>query len=190
MTPDQVITVDADDRPRGRCDKLSAHRAPGLLHRALSIMLWVPGDGMVLQRRSEAKYHFAGLWSNSCCTHPRPGESVLDAATRRVGEELGATPSELGAVSRFVYLARDHSTGMVEHEVDHVLVGRIDGELRPNPAEIADYVTVDAATLDRWLTNDPSAFSPWFTEVVRRAVPAAAVLGRLTRAAHGGLPNL
>lgn len=174
VTSDEVIVVDADDHPRGRCDKLNAHRAPGVLHRALSVMLWVPGGGMLLQRRAEDKYPFAGLWSNSCCTHPRPGESVLDAAARRIEEELGAKPSALHAVGRFVYLARDDFTGMVEREVDHVLAGRIDGELRPDPAEIADLVTVDAAALDRWLADDPSAFSPWFAEAARLAVVAAA----------------
>lgn len=171
---DEVVLVDRDDNACGRCDKVRAHRAPGFLHRAFSVVLWAPDNRIVLQRRSARKYHFAGLWSNSCCSHPRPGESVVDAATRRVFEELGAVPSRLRAVGRFVYSARDEETGMVEQEVDHVLVGHVDGRLDPDPTEVAAVELVAVPTLADWFAADSPRFSPWFGRVMRRAVAGTA----------------
>lgn len=167
---DDVVLVDGDDRPLGVAQKLAAHEAPGLLHRAVSVVLWAPGGKVVVQRRALSKYHFPGIWSNSCCTHPRPGEPVAAAASRRVSEELGVVPSGLECVGRFAYTAHDHATGLVEREVDHVLVGRLEGDLDPNPQEIADLALIDVDALAEWFAADSQSFSPWFSEVMRHAI--------------------
>ncbi len=169
MPEDEVVLVDDDDRPRGVAGKLAAHEAPGLLHRAVSVVLWAPGGRVVVQRRALSKYHFPGLWSNSCCSHPRPGESVVEAASRRVSEELGVVPSGLTCVARFAYSAHDDATGLVEREVDHVLVGRVEDDLDPDPEEVADLELIDLERLAEWFAAEPQSFSPWFSEVMRHA---------------------
>lgn len=171
LTDDKVVLVDGNDRPRGAASKLAAHEAPGLLHRALSVVLWAPEGRVVVQRRALGKYHFPGLWSNSCCSHPRPGESITETARRRVAEELGAVPFGLTCVGRFAYSAHDDATGLVEREVDHVVVGRIEGDLDPNPDEIADLKLIDLEALVTWFASESQSFSPWFCEVMRHATP-------------------
>ena len=179
VTAEEVVLVDRDDNALGASGKLLAHQAPGLLHRALSVVLWTPDGKIVVQRRSPAKYHFAGLWSNSCCSHPRPNEPVLDAATRRVRDELGVVVSDLSVVNRFVYSARDDSTGLVECEVDHVLVGCVEDDLEPDPNEIVDLELAGLQQLESWFAAEPCRFSPWFSGVMLRAVAGARTLGVL-----------
>src|SRR4051794_27812216 len=89
LPPDDIVLVDEHDRPLGTCAKLAAHRNGGTLHRAFSVFLFDSAGRMLLQQRAAGKYHFGGLWTNACCSHPRPGEAVADAARRRVREELG-----------------------------------------------------------------------------------------------------
>lgn len=174
MTPEEVVLVDRHDNSLGVSSKALVHQPPGLLHRALSVVLWTSDNKVVIQRRSLAKYHFGGLWSNSCCSHPRPNESVVDAAARRVVDELGLAPSGLEVVGRFIYSARDDNTGLVESEVDHVLVGCIEGHLDPDPHEIDDLVLVDLERLASWSAAEKHTFSPWFFDVMCRAVPTSA----------------
>jgi isopentenyl-diphosphate Delta-isomerase len=169
--PESVVLLDADGNETGRMDKLAAHQGHGHLHRAFSVFL-VDADGrLLLQRRASSKHHFRDLWTNACCSHPRPGEDVLEAGVRRVGQELGVTLDQgsLREVGSFIYRARDDESGLVEHEWDHVLVGRFEGEPDPDPAEVGDWRWVDRAALDAELAADPASFTPWFS-------PALAVL--------------
>ena len=162
--PESVVLLDPDGNEAGRMDKLAAHQGDGHLHRAFSVFL-VDADGrLLLQRRASSKHHFRELWTNACCSHPRPGEAVLDAGVRRVGQELGVALDDgaLREVGSFVYRARDAGSGLVEHEWDHVLVGRLDGDPDPDPAEVGDWRWVDRTTLDTELAADPGAFTPWF----------------------------
>lgn len=165
---DVVVRVDECDRAIGVCGKTEAHQPPGLLHRAFSLVILNPSGDLLIQRRAEGKPTFAGQWSNSCCSHPRPGEGVVDAAVRRAREELALTidPSAVGQVSSFLYCARDHATGLVEHEYDHVLVTRSDGAPRPDPAEIGDWRWTGAAELRRDMQMHPMRFTPWFAPVL------------------------
>src|SRR5690348_12322060 len=126
---EMVVLVDARDRETGVAPKNVVHYV-GLRHRAFSIVLLDDLGRVLLQRRSETKYHSAGLWANSCCGHPRPGETIRDAAVRRAREELGATVT-LRKVGTFVYRVPVSAT-MIEHEYDHVFVGTLLGELRPD----------------------------------------------------------
>ena len=145
--------------------------------------------GMIckLQRRSADKELFAGLWSNTCCSHPRSGEQVEEAGRRRLREELGldGAPVWRGV---FRYRARDAESGLVEHEIDHVLVGRASGDPRPDPTEIGDWTWVRPDALIRWRTADPTAFTPWFP-LVLAALGGAAGVGRAAPGSGGRLDH-
>jgi isopentenyl-diphosphate Delta-isomerase len=170
-TTESVVTVDVDDRDVGTCDKLAAHQGDGVLHRAFSVLLFDGTGRLLLQRRAFEKYHFRGRWSNSCCSHPRPGEDLLEAGRRRVREELGIEV-ELSHRGRFVYRAVDLDSGLVEHELDHVLVGRTDAEPRPDSREVDAVRWVAADELLRWLDEEPEVFTPWFVPALQAASPS------------------
>jgi isopentenyl-diphosphate Delta-isomerase len=156
---ERVILVDRQDRPIGDAEKMDAHRR-GLLHRAVSVFVFDSDGRMLLQRRSDAKYHSGGLWSNTCCTHPRPGERSEDAAIRRLREEMGFTcPVRL----RFETIYRaEVSDGLIEHEYDHIFIGRFDGEPEPNEAEVVEYRWVESADVAEELDEAPERYTPWF----------------------------
>ena len=158
MAEEQVILVDADDREVGTATKLAVH-GDGRLHRAFSIFLEDDAGRLLLQRRAKDKYHSGGLWSNTCCGHPRPGESTSDAARRRLREEMGVEPA-LQPVCVFTYRA-ELGNGLVEHEVDHVFAGRLDAVPRPDPREVAEWqwLTIPALVAD--LRVNPGRYSVW-----------------------------
>lgn len=157
---DQVILVDTDAVPIGTAEKLEAHRSPGLLHLALSVFLFDDQGRLLLQRRSPDKYHFRGLWSNTCCSHPRPGEAPVPAGRRRLREEMGID-AELRALGTFRYRAEDPGTGMVETEIDHVLIGGYEGDPDPDAAEVSQWRWVDLDDLAIDLVQRPGAYTPW-----------------------------
>lgn len=157
---DTVVLVDEQDRPVGVSAKMAAHEGNGALHRAISVFLFDGRGRLLLQQRASAKHHFRGLWANTCCTHPRPGEGAVEAGERRLFEEMGIQAS-LRAIGTFVYRAVDPATGLVEHELDHVLVGRADADPRPDPEEVADWAWVDPASLAAQLRVDDAGYVPW-----------------------------
>ena len=155
---DQVILVDKNDRELGYADKLSVHR-DGSLHRAFSIFL-VDSQGRVLiQRRAITKYHSGGLWSNTCCSHPRPEETVNGAAHRRLVEEMGID-CELREVFSFVYRA-DLDADLIEHEFDHVLVGQYEGSPIPNKEEVDGWNWVDIRWLQQDIAQSSNRYTSW-----------------------------
>lgn len=156
---EELILVDEGGNPVGFASKAECHRGEGLLHLAFSVFLFDARGRLLLQRRSPGKPLWGGFWSNSCCSHPRRGESVEVAAHRRLREELGLdTP--LVELFSFRYHAV-FGTGS-ERELCHVLAGRTDGPVRPNPNEVADWRWVSPAGLDREIEDDPGRFTPWF----------------------------
>lgn len=167
--PHELVLVDERDRALGTCEKLAAHQGGGALHRAFSVFLFDAGGRMLLQQRAAGKYHFGGLWTNACCSHPRPGEAVADAARRRVREELGVDVDVTPAFA-FVYRAHDPATGLTEHEYDHVFLGRFDGRANPDPAEVADVRWVDPRELLADLRARPERYTPWFKIVAERVL--------------------
>lgn len=160
---EQVILVDEHDRPLGAAPKLAAHR-DGRLHRAISVQLSDSRGRLLLQKRHVGKYHSGGLWTNTCCSHPRPGETIADAAVRRLEEEMGIR-CPLRPLFTTRYKA-DVGNGMIEHEVVHVFAGDYDGRVCPDPRE-ADgfaYVTPEelAADLREDAKHPSSRYSAWF----------------------------
>jgi len=164
---DQVILVDETDSALGVADRDEVHRRPGLLHRAFSVFLFDAAGRMLLQRRAATKPRFGGLWSNACCSHPRPGEPTEAAAHRRLREELGVD-APLEHRFTFVYRAEDAAGGWVEHELDHVFVGRCDAVGTLDPAEIDEVCWVEVAELTERIADNPQAYTPWLRIALRR----------------------
>jgi isopentenyl-diphosphate delta-isomerase len=154
-----VELVNERGETTGQAEKLQAHRE-GLLHRAFSVFILNASGQILLQQRAWEKYHFAGLWSNACCSHPAPDENVLLAGERRLQEELGFTTGLTGLYS-FVYRAQDPLSKLIEHEWDNVLLGRYAGPICPNPEEVAAYRWVEPDQLDQELAQRPEQFTPW-----------------------------
>jgi isopentenyl-diphosphate delta-isomerase len=162
---EQVVLVDREDREIGTAPKPQVH-ADGTLHRAISIFVFDPsGEKMLLQQRALDKYHSGGLWSNTCCSHPRPGESSLDAAHRRLREELGFDcPLEFAFT--FLYRA-DVGPSLIEHELDHVFVGRCEATPNPDPAEIAATRWSGVAETVVDVAAHAERYSAWFGIALR-----------------------
>lgn len=162
-----VELVDVDGRARGRATVDAAHREPGLLHRAFSVQLVDPAGRLLLQQRAAVKTRFPLRWANACCGHPAPGQTPVAAAARRLVEELGITGIELRPIGVYLYRAGDPATGRVEHEYDHVLLGRVPDDLvlRPDPAEVAGVRWIDRSDLRRALSADPRSYAPWLAGV-------------------------
>jgi isopentenyl-diphosphate delta-isomerase len=160
---EQVILVDLEDREIGEAPKLAAHER-GQLHRAISVSIVDPRGQMLLQRRARDKYHSGGLWTNACCTHPRLRESVKEAAERRLFEELGVS-------CRLHWLLRTHYRApvgdLIENEVVHLFHGSYVGEVRPDPAEVDEFVWASRETLLRDMEASPEQYTYWFRHYMR-----------------------
>jgi isopentenyl-diphosphate delta-isomerase len=158
MTEEVVVLVDEQDQELGTGEKMAVHRS-GQLHRAFSIFIVDAEGHLILQRRAAGKYHSAGLWSNTCCGHPRPGETILAAARRRLKEEMGFD-CPLHPAFAFTYRAAlDH--GLTEHELDHVLTGSYEGTPRPNPEEVDEWRAAPMGRLVADLSAHPGHYSVW-----------------------------
>jgi isopentenyl-diphosphate delta-isomerase len=156
---EQVILVDESDQPLGVMEKMEAHRR-ALLHRAFSVFIFNSRGEMLLQRRAPEKYHSAGLWTNACCSHPRPGEDTRAAAVRRLREELGFT-TDLQKLFEFTYRTA-YDNGLTEFEFDHVFVGTYDRDVSPNRAEVSDYRYRSLPEIGAELLSAPAIFTSWF----------------------------
>lgn len=155
---DELILVDIFDRPAGTASKEECHRR-GLLHSAFSVFLYSDGK-LAVQRRAMDKYHSGGLWSNSCCSHPRAGEALVAAVNRRLDEELGVScPCE--ELFSFVYYHRFRAD-LFEYEYDHVYVGEYNGSIALNPEEAMDLRWVPYEALAEDLAANPQRYSVWF----------------------------
>jgi len=166
-----VVLCDETGAPSGTMPKLEAHQPPGRLHLAFSVFVFDSEGRLLLQRRAHGKYHFAGLWTNTCCSHPGPEQPIVEAGERRLREEMGlAVPLRVGA--QFVYRAEDLASGLVEHEHDTVLVGESEGEPTLNPAEADEWRWVDIPRLREELRAQPKSFTPWFGRALDAALVA------------------
>ncbi|MER8013814.1 isopentenyl-diphosphate Delta-isomerase [Streptomyces griseoluteus] len=172
--------VDENGVTTGTAEKLAAHQAPGLLHRAFSVFLFDERGRLLLQQRALGKYHSPGVWSNTCCGHPYPGESPFAAAARRTHEELGVSPSLLAQAGTVRYNHPDPASGLVEQEYNHLFVGLVQQTPAPDPEEVGGTAFVTAAELAERHAREP--FSAWFMTVLDAARPA---IKELTGSAAG-----
>ena len=157
---DELILVDEEDSEVGFLDKISCHLGFGVLHRAFSVFIFNSKGELLLQRRAEGKMLWPGFWSNSCCSHPRRGESIEDAASRRIVEELGIACC-LRYVYKFRYSALFDSVGS-ECEVCSVFIGRCDDEVVVDDAEVSEFCWMGVDDLIRDVSLNPDRYTPWF----------------------------
>lgn len=157
---ENIILVDENDNEIGFEERIKAHKNGGKLHRAFSIFVFNSKGEVLLQLRSKKKYHFGGLWSNTCCSHPRKGESLEDAAHRRLKEEFGFD-TQLKKLFNFIYRVTDEKSGLTEHEFDHVFIGKYDGVVRPNPKEIDNLKWIKIEDLKKDINKNSNKYSPW-----------------------------
>jgi isopentenyl-diphosphate delta-isomerase len=161
---EEVILVSPNDAAIGSAEKLEAHLT-GALHRAISVFLFDDQGRLLMQQRAAGKYHSAGVWSNTCCGHPRPGESARDAADRRLFEEMGIR-CELKESCVFTYTAVLEK-GLTEHEVDHVFTGCFAGAPLPNPGEVQSWGWMSLPQLKEDLSRNPERYSAWLPIALR-----------------------
>ena len=166
MYVEEVILVDKNDVEVGTMEKMEAHRDGGTLHRAFSVFVSNTDGDLLLQRRAEHKYHSGGLWTNTCCSHPRPGETVREAANRRLVEEMGME-CRLVELFSFEYKA-ELDGGMTEWELDHVLLGLSDVEPQINPDEVAEFKYMPLSEIDSDLKSNPDNYTEWFKICFKR----------------------
>jgi len=158
---EQLILVDTDDQELGSDTKEACHDGEGLLHRAFSVFLFDKDGELLLQQRSGEKRLWPLYWSNSCCSHPRVGETMNDATLRRMHQELGVTCNNLQYLYKFYYRANFGSQGS-EHELCSVYIGSTTDEIAVNVHEISDWKFISAANLNDELNDSPDSFTPWF----------------------------
>ncbi|HWA35244.1 MAG TPA: isopentenyl-diphosphate Delta-isomerase [Cyclobacteriaceae bacterium] len=162
---EHVILVDEADREIGTMEKIEAH-AKGLLHRAFSILLLNSKGEILIQKRANTKYHSAGLWTNTCCSHPSPGESMKDATRRKLIQEMGIDePCDFAF--KFTYRT-ELENDLVEHELDHVFLGKFDGEPTINLKEVEAYRWVSIDALRNEIEATPEKFTYWFKLIMNR----------------------
>ena len=154
-----LILVDFDDNETGRGSKSAVHQS-GQLHRAFSLFLF-DGDRVLIQKRAAGKYHCAGLWANTCCSHPYAGQSLEEAVVLRLEQECGITGVAVREAGSFVYRAV-FGNGLTEYEFDHVFIGEYSGEFNPDPEEIEELKYVSIAEVKRGMLECPEKYAPWF----------------------------
>jgi isopentenyl-diphosphate delta-isomerase len=169
MVPEEnVIRVNGSGKKIGIAGKTQAHEK-GFLHRAFSIFIFNDNGLMLLQKRAATKYHFAGLWTNACCSHPRPGEKVKAAANRRLHEELGFT-TPLVVKDHILYSFHDEQSNLFEHEFDHILTGRYNGEILWSRNEVSSIRWISPDVVAQEIMSYPQRFTPWFKLIMHSCV--------------------
>ena len=159
MTEEKVILVNEHDQPIGLMNKLEAHEK-AVLHRAFSVFVLNSNNEIMLQQRAHQKYHSPLLWTNTCCSHQRDGETNIQAGSRRLFEEMGFK-TELKELFHFIYKA-PFDNGLTEHEFDHVFIGTYDGDIVPNAAEVSDYCFKPVAEIKNLIQSHPQKYTEWF----------------------------
>ncbi len=159
MKEEQVVLVNEKDEKIGLMPKQEAHEK-GLLHRAFSVFIFNGKKELMLQQRAFHKYHSPGLWTNTCCSHQRDGETTLEAGKRRLFEEMGFS-TELKETTSFIYKA-PFDNGLTEHELDHILVGNFDGVPEYNTEEVASWKWMDLEEVKKDIQNNPEIYTAWF----------------------------
>ncbi|MFV9482769.1 isopentenyl-diphosphate Delta-isomerase [Christiangramia sp. ASW11-125] len=159
MAQERVILVNEKDEQIGLMEKIEAHEK-ALLHRAFSVFVFNDKNELMIQQRALSKYHSPGLWTNTCCSHQREGESNIEAGKRRLQEEMGFSTDLKDTIS-FIYKA-PFDNGLTEHEFDHILVGYFEGEPNLNPDEVAEWKWMSLEAIEEDMQANPSIYTEWF----------------------------
>ncbi len=167
---ENVVLIDEADADLGIGEKLAVHLS-GELHRAFSVFAFNERGELLLQRRALTKYHSGGLWTNSACGHPRPGEATADAARRRLFEELGIECGPLEPAG--VYRYRAEILDLVENELDHLFVTTVTSDPVPDPDEVVEWKFIDLEELAAWIVAAPDEFTAWFPPAWNIAIARA-----------------
>lgn len=160
-----ILTVDEQDRETGYMEKMEVHKK-GILHRAFSVMIFNNKGEVLLQKRAKHKYHSPGLWSNSCCSHQREGETLTEAVIRRIKEELGIA-CDCKEIFNFKYRV-EFDNGLIEHELDHVFIGYYNGNVFPNEDEVEETRWVTMDRLNKEISEHPEDFTYWFKILMKQ----------------------
>ena len=168
MVENQVILVDENDHEIGRMEKLEAHEK-GMLHRAFSVLIFNGNNELLLQRRAFGKYHSEGLWTNTCCSHPFPNESVIEAANRRLKEEMGME-TDLEEKFHFIYKA-ELDNDLTEYELDHVLIGYSDETPQLNLDEASAFKWLSLQAIRAEMESQQNTFTEWFKILINQHYP-------------------
>lgn len=168
-TMEKIILVDEHDQVIGSEEKMKVHENGGKLHRAFSIFIFNNKSEMLIQLRSVKKYHFGGLWTNACCSHPNEGENLEEAVIRKLNQEFGFT-TNLKELFSFTYKATDKNSGLTEHEFDHVFIGEFNGVPQPNPEEIDNFKWISIQDLENEIETHPENFTPWFKIIMEKLI--------------------
>ena len=171
-----VILVDEHDNPIGLMEKQAAHVDPHL-HRAFSVFIFNSNGELLMQQRALSKYHSPGLWTNTCCSHPRDGETTMDAASRRLMEEMGMS-CEMHEVYTFIYKA-PVGQGLTEHEFDHVFIGQCDDIPEINHEEVESWKYMPIDTLKNDIQIHPEQYTEWFKITLEEMTHHAELLGKI-----------
>lgn len=160
---DLVILVDENDLEIGYLEKMEAHQK-GMLHRAFSVLIFNSKNELLLQKRAASKYHSAGLWTNTCCSHPRPNEPMPEAVNRRLNEEMGIdlTPN---FAYKFLYKA-ELENDLTEHELDYVFIGQCNDNPVINKQEVADWKFLSLHEIRKDIVKNPEQYTFWFKEIL------------------------
>ncbi len=159
MIEEKVILVDTNDEPLGLMDKMAAHEQ-ALLHRAFSVFVLNDKNEVMLQQRASHKYHSPLLWTNTCCSHQRAGESNIQAGKRRLEEEMGFK-TDLKELFHFIYKA-PFDNGLTEHELDHVMIGYSNQEPKINPDEVESWKWMKIEDIKKYMEIHPEIYTIWF----------------------------
>lgn len=159
MQEEKVILVDTNDEPIGLMEKMAAHEQ-ALLHRAFSVFVVNDDNEIMLQQRAASKYHSPLLWTNTCCSHQRPGETNIQAGKRRLLEEMGFEV-DLTELFHFIYKA-PFDNGLTEHELDHVMIGKFNGEPKINKEEVESWKWMSIEAIKEDMKENPGVYTAWF----------------------------
>lgn len=165
MKKEQVVLVNEKDEQIGLMEKIEAHEK-AVLHRAFSVFIFNDQDELMLQRRADTKYHTPGLWTNTCCSHPREGEDIVEAGKRRLQEEMGFQ-TELERKTSFIYKA-PFDNGLTEHELDHVLVGHYNEEPTLNSEEVGEWKWMKIEDIQQDIKKHPEKYTAWFKIILEK----------------------
>jgi isopentenyl-diphosphate delta-isomerase len=167
QTNDYVILVDEQDNEIGVMEKLRAHEL-GKLHRAFSVFIFNDKKELLLQQRAINKYHSGGLWTNTCCSHPSPNETIKDAAIRRLYEEMGMT-CDLKIINNFIYKT-EFENGLIEHEFDYILTGISNSTPQINKTEVETYKWQQISEIQNDINLNPNKFTTWFKIAMQQTI--------------------